>query len=152
MFVADTNNHRIRRIDSTGRVETFIGTSQGNVDGDRLTAKLKDAIDVVVESPTSLIVAEGPVRSRVRRVKFAGLGELRVAWESSFSSGEKLRFKRYVVTATRAGSGATATCTSEATGCVLTGLRSGETYAVSVQAEATSGRSSAKAATTAKTN
>ncbi|NQY81318.1 MAG: SMP-30/gluconolactonase/LRE family protein [Candidatus Caenarcaniphilales bacterium] len=60
IYIADTSNHRIRRLDTNGNVTTIAGIGgSGNVDGDALTvAQFNDPYDVAVASNGDVFVAD----------------------------------------------------------------------------------------------
>ncbi|NIP92792.1 MAG: hypothetical protein GWO24_04730, partial [Akkermansiaceae bacterium] len=68
VFVADTFNHRIRKIDPDGVVSTFAGTgAAGTTDGNRLTARFSSPVGVAIDSSGNLFVADRD-NHRIRRV------------------------------------------------------------------------------------
>ncbi len=58
IFVADTCNHAIRRIDPDGTVSTVVGLQRGNADGPREMARLHCPVGVDVDKNGTLFVAE----------------------------------------------------------------------------------------------
>ncbi len=60
VFVADYNNHRIRKIDTTGNVTTYAGTGTlGYVNGDALTtARLRNPHGLATDTQGNLYIAE----------------------------------------------------------------------------------------------
>lgn len=75
-FIADTANHRVRKVDSAGVIHTYAGSGKRGFDGDG-----GDALDAAIENPVSLafdadgnlLVAHGNGREgRVRRIDSNG--------------------------------------------------------------------------------
>ena len=83
VYVADTDNHRVRRIGLGGRIETFAGTGARGYDGDGGPAtehRLNHPFDVAADASGSVYVADVSNR-RIRRIAqdgtietFAGTG------------------------------------------------------------------------------
>ncbi len=74
LYIADTSNHRIRRVDTTGRITTVAGTGTPGFDGDggpATSALLDQPGDVAVDGSGNLLIAEFGNR-RIRRVDSAG--------------------------------------------------------------------------------
>jgi DNA-binding beta-propeller fold protein YncE len=73
LIVADTNNHRIRRINlATGRVDTLSGSGEiGGIDGPPGEASFDQPIGVAIDSDGTVYVSEYRA-SRIRRVDPAG--------------------------------------------------------------------------------
>lgn len=59
LYVADPLNHAIRKIDPEGYVSTFLGTTQGNLDGSFEVAQLSYPSDVAVVGDTFYIADTG---------------------------------------------------------------------------------------------
>ncbi len=75
LYVADTNNHRLRRIDPTGVISTVAGAYHGGFagDGGRATAaSLNEPRRVAVDAAGNLYVAD-TFNDRVRRIDPAGV-------------------------------------------------------------------------------
>jgi hypothetical protein len=74
VYVADTNNHTIRKITSTGVVTTLAGTvgSSGSVDGAGSAARFKNPYGVTVDSSGSVYVSDSG-NNTIRRVTSAGV-------------------------------------------------------------------------------
>ncbi|MEA2828414.1 MAG: trimeric autotransporter adhesin [Actinomycetota bacterium] len=73
LFVADLVNHRIRRIDTRGRISTVAGTGGAAFSGDggpAVDAGLVEPLGVAVDGSGNLFIADG---TRVRRVDRAGV-------------------------------------------------------------------------------
>ena len=83
VYIADRNNHRVRKVNSTGHISTFAGTGVDGFNGDNGLAKnaqLKGPWDVAVDSVGNVYIAEWSGH-RVRKVTpdgvistFAGTG------------------------------------------------------------------------------
>lgn len=74
IYIADTGNHRIRRVDTAGRISTVAGTGTSGSAGDggpAIQAQLNGPRDVAVGPDGALYVADGE-NHRVRRVDTAG--------------------------------------------------------------------------------
>jgi len=68
LYVADSNNHRIRRILPDGTVSTLVGSTKGYVDGSKSAARFNSPRHVVLDSNGDLLVAEVG-NHRVRKVE-----------------------------------------------------------------------------------
>jgi RHS repeat-associated protein len=66
-YVADTNNHRLRRLDPNGNVITIAGSSRGFADGSGAQARFADPSGIAVEASTKLVIAD-TTNSLVRNV------------------------------------------------------------------------------------
>ena len=69
-YVADTSNHCIRKITSTGVVTTFAGTSQGFTDGTGTAARFDNPSGIAVDSADNLYVADNGNHS-IRKIKIS---------------------------------------------------------------------------------
>jgi sugar lactone lactonase YvrE len=58
IFVADTGNHKIKKITFTGSVSTFVGSELGDFNGTGTTAKLNNPIGLAFDSTGNLFVSE----------------------------------------------------------------------------------------------
>lgn len=67
LFVADSSNHRIRKITPTGEVSTFAGSSEGFADGMRASAAFKYPYGLAFDQSGNLFVADG-INHRIRKV------------------------------------------------------------------------------------
>lgn len=113
VFVADTGNHTIRRIDPAGSVTTVAGATQqpGDVDGSRAVARLNTPVRIAVGFDGDLFVADRAT-GKVRRIAsngdvstffsgrvngpptglaVDGAGNLFVAWNASTVGGSTIR-------------------------------------------------------------
>ncbi|MFB9863513.1 IPT/TIG domain-containing protein [Rufibacter immobilis] len=58
MYVADLNNHRIRKITAAGKVSTMAGTTAGYADGPGASARFSQPTDVAVDKDGNVYVAD----------------------------------------------------------------------------------------------
>ena len=72
LYVADTSNHRIRKIDSKGNVSTFAGSGiQGFGNGPANTARLRYPVGVAFDTKGNLYVADSQ-NHRIRKIDSKG--------------------------------------------------------------------------------
>jgi len=69
LFVADTENYRIRKITSDGIVSTFAGSNDGYIDGKVLDAKFNYLEDIAIDSKDNLYVSD---KNKVRKITIDG--------------------------------------------------------------------------------
>ncbi len=72
IYIADTNNHRIRKVNPAGIISTVVGTGQGNSSGDggpSLSAGVFSPIAVALDPSGALIIAEG---NKIRKAVVGG--------------------------------------------------------------------------------
>jgi sugar lactone lactonase YvrE len=70
VFVADTANHRVRRVDASGQITTVAGTGAAGYDGDdkpAAAARLNRPTGVAVDATGNLFIADA-ANHRIRRV------------------------------------------------------------------------------------
>jgi hypothetical protein len=75
LLIADRRNHRIRRVDATGRISTVAGTGQPGSDGDggpATAARLTKPSDLAAYPDGSYLIVHGRRHVRVRRVDPTG--------------------------------------------------------------------------------
>ena len=72
VYVADTNNHRIRKISPAMEVTTFAGSSSGDDDGTGNAAKFNNPNDVAVDSSGYVYVADTS-NHRIRKISPASV-------------------------------------------------------------------------------
>ena len=85
LFIADTDNHRIRKVDATGTIATIAGTGERGGDGDggpATAAQLRNPSGVAVDGAGNLFIADTD-NHRIRKVDamgtittIAGTGEI----------------------------------------------------------------------------
>ena len=74
LYIADSRNHRVRRVDPAGQITTVAGTGSGGYSGDggsATSAKLDSPTGVAVDASGNLYIADAG-NHRVRRVDPAG--------------------------------------------------------------------------------
>jgi len=72
VYVADTNNERIRKITAAGVVTTLAGSTFGYVDGTGAAAKFNVPIGVAVDAVGNVYVADAE-NNRIRKITAAGV-------------------------------------------------------------------------------
>lgn len=72
LFVADTSNHRIRKITSGGVVTTFAGAASGSADGTGTAASFNSPVGIAADSADNLYVVDA-VNHRIRKITPAGV-------------------------------------------------------------------------------
>lgn len=72
IYVADRDNHRIRKISIDGMVTTVAGSGSGFADGAAATAKFNQPIDVAVDAQGNIFVADNS-NHRIRKITPAGI-------------------------------------------------------------------------------
>ena len=80
LYVADTFNHKIRKISPFGVVATFSGIGSGNIDGDASIARFSSPQGIVLDSNGNIFIADYG-NHKIRKVEpngfvttFAGIG------------------------------------------------------------------------------
>ena len=71
LYVADTKNHIIRRIDTSGNVTTFAGSTLGNSDGIGSAAQFNQPRGITIDSTGILYVADS-YNNRIRKIDTSG--------------------------------------------------------------------------------
>lgn len=86
LYIADTSNHKIRKIDTSGTITTFAGTTSGNTgDGAAATlAKLSFPRGVAFDSSGNLYIADTS-NHRIRKVNTSGIISTFAGTTSGFS-------------------------------------------------------------------
>lgn len=72
LYVADTGNHKIRKISPTGLVTTIAGSTSGFENGQSILAKFNEPNDVAIDTDGNLYVTDR-VNHRVRKISSTGL-------------------------------------------------------------------------------
>jgi myo-inositol-hexaphosphate 3-phosphohydrolase/sugar lactone lactonase YvrE len=75
LFITDTENHRIRKVDSTGKITTIAGTGSAGYSGDNgpaTAARLNNPHGIAVDRAGNVYVADSP-NQRVRRISPTGI-------------------------------------------------------------------------------
>ena len=82
LYVADSTNHRIRKVTPAGEVSTLAGSEEGFADGAGSTARFNRPHGIAIDSSGNLYVADR-VNNRIRKITpigevstFAGSGEM----------------------------------------------------------------------------
>eukprot|EP01105_Mastigella_eilhardi_P019205 TRINITY_DN4506_c0_g1_i2.p1 TRINITY_DN4506_c0_g1~~TRINITY_DN4506_c0_g1_i2.p1 ORF type:complete len:363 (-),score=75.61 TRINITY_DN4506_c0_g1_i2:83-1147(-) len=91
LYVADKNNHCIRKITARGEVSTFAGSTQsGHVDGDPAVAKFYCPSGVAVDSVGNVLVADAG-NNCIRKINTSGVVQtIAGSGESRFADGQGL--------------------------------------------------------------
>jgi sugar lactone lactonase YvrE len=73
LFVADSGNHRIRKIEiSTGMVTTFAGSTAGHADGMGAVAKFEEPFGLCIATDDTIYVADW-IANKIRKISPLGL-------------------------------------------------------------------------------
>jgi sugar lactone lactonase YvrE len=158
LYIADSNNQRVRVIDSDGFMSTLAGTGTAGFSGDggnAQYARLDYPIDLSVDDFGNLYIADSG-NNRIRKVILsvatapsapakpsvvAGNASIAVTWSAPAANGSPII--GYTATATPGG----ATCTTTgALSCTITGLTNGTAHTVTVTATNAIGSSTASPA------
>jgi cysteine-rich repeat protein len=100
IYIADTSNHRIRRIATNGTITTIAGTGifgSGGDDGPATSAQLAFPYDVAIDASGNLYIADGS-NHRIRRIAttgtittIAGTGTAGYAGDNAAATSAQLR-------------------------------------------------------------
>lgn len=72
LFVADSNNHKIRKIDSSGsNVTTFAGNAQGFSDGNGMSPRFNTPCSITIDNAGNLYVTD-PGNYKIRKITPSG--------------------------------------------------------------------------------
>lgn len=72
LYVADSENYRIRKVDPSGNVTTLAGSTYGNADGTGSNAQFRRTYDVAVDSTGNVLVCD-PNNTRICKVTPQGV-------------------------------------------------------------------------------
>lgn len=86
LYIVDTNNHRIRKLDNLGQVSTVAGSSSGFADGPAAAAKFSFPYAIVVDSAQTLYVVERG-NHRLRMIKAGMVSTLAGSGNAGFVDG-----------------------------------------------------------------
>ncbi len=89
IIVADTGNHRIRRINKDDIVSTIAGSETGFLDGASVTAKFRSPTGVAIDASGNIIVADQD-NHRIRSISTDGIVSTIAGSETGFVDGAKL--------------------------------------------------------------
>jgi sugar lactone lactonase YvrE len=94
LYVADSNNDRIRKITPSGEVSTFAGSEYGFTDGVGSNAKFRLPIDIAIDKADNLYVADSENNS-IRKITPAGEVSTLAGSEQGFADdvGTAAQFK-----------------------------------------------------------
>jgi len=96
IYVADAENHRIRKITSGGIVSTLAGSgTAGSADGDGTAAQFNSPRAVAVDATGNVYVADG-INNKIRKITPAGtVSSLAGSGASGFADGDGINAKFY---------------------------------------------------------
>ena len=114
-FIADTWNHRVRRVDSKGVIHTYAGNGKRGFDGDggpAQEAAVENPVSLAFDADGNLLVAHGNGREgRVRRIRPDGRIETAVGGTTNLpkkgdgQQADKAELKRVVEVSLEAETG-----------------------------------------------
>ncbi|MFM2075102.1 MAG: hypothetical protein RJB34_1407 [Pseudomonadota bacterium] len=87
VYVADTSNHMIRKIDSSGNVTTLAGSSNGYADGQGTAAKFNRPFGVAVDSAGNVYVADTS-NHKIRKIDSSGNVTTLAGSSNSYADGQ----------------------------------------------------------------
>lgn len=86
LYIVDTNNHRIRKLDTAGQVSTVAGSSSGFADGPAATAKFSYPYAIAIDSTDTLYLVERG-NHRLRMIKAGMVSTLAGSGNAGFLDG-----------------------------------------------------------------
>lgn len=72
LYIADSGNHKIRKINSSGEVTTIAGSIEGNADGTGIDAQFATPLGITLDSQGNLYIADS-YNHRIRKITPSGL-------------------------------------------------------------------------------
>lgn len=72
VYVADSYNHRIRKIDSSGQVTTLAGSSQGNINAIGIAAKFNYPEGLAIDELNNIFVADRS-NNQIKKIEINGM-------------------------------------------------------------------------------
>ena len=75
LYITDTENHRLRKVDATGKITTLAGTGTAGYSGDNgpaTSAQLNNPHGVAIDGAGNIYIADSP-NQRIRRISPAGI-------------------------------------------------------------------------------
>ncbi len=92
VYVADALNHLIRKIDPTGLVSTFAGSTQGSADGQGVAAQFNSPRDVAIDVAGNVYVVDQN-NHRIRKIDPTGLVSTLAGSSSGNTNGQGVAAK-----------------------------------------------------------
>ncbi|HEV8624845.1 MAG TPA: phytase [Acidimicrobiia bacterium] len=93
LYITDTENHRVRKVDSTGKITTIAGTGTAGYNGDNIqatSAMLNNPHGVAVDAAGNVYIADSP-NQRIRKVSPTGIITTVAGTGSSGYNGDNIQ-------------------------------------------------------------